>query len=57
MNPHFQALGVLVPIIAALLGAVIYFGVKEGKNATVGLCLMFSGIFILLWMLTFGVVR
>jgi hypothetical protein len=43
----------LVPILAVIIGLVIYYGSKD-RNVTIGGYVFVSGFFILLWVLTFG---
>jgi hypothetical protein len=43
----------LVPIFAILIGSIVYFRNKDGKTAECGRCILFCGIFILLWLITF----
>jgi hypothetical protein len=49
----------IVPIIAIALGLLVFFGCSNDrtKQAQVGLCIAFSGIFIVIWILTFHGVR
>jgi hypothetical protein len=51
MNQH--TLMYLIPILAVIIGLVIYYGSKD-RNVTIGGYVFVSGFFILLWVLTFG---
>jgi hypothetical protein len=51
MTQH--ALLYVIPMLAIILGLVVFYGSKD-RNATVGGYIFVSGFFILLWVLTFG---
>ena len=42
------------PILAIAAGLIGYFRSKDGKNAECWRCVYMGGVFILLWLLTFG---
>jgi hypothetical protein len=45
----------IVPIIAVAIGLLVYFGCSPDRNkqAQVGLVIASSGIFLVIWILTF----
>ena len=45
---------VLVPLLAIVFGLIFYFRTVDGKTAEVFRCLFFCGLFIAIWILTFG---
>jgi hypothetical protein len=51
MNQH--TLMYAIPILAVVLGLVIFYGSKD-RNATIGGYVFVCGFFILLWVLAFG---
>jgi hypothetical protein len=49
----FTPLLLSIPLIAIILGLVIYFGTKEGKASAVGYAIFVCGLFLMLWIATF----
>jgi hypothetical protein len=50
---HITPILLSVPLIAIILGLVIYFGTKEGKASAVGYAIFVVGLFLMLWIATF----
>lgn len=59
MKPFVWQWTYLVPILAIVIGLLVYYNpykssTNPGKNQECGRCLFFCGLFILLWLFTFG---